>query len=450
MNPYLVFLVCLLLYSFIAIPNTSAQTETQVSETTPLEETTPKESFWKNNFSYAGELRQETAFRIVNDPNFSKIKQFLKAEVKFRFSDHYQFKLGGRGFYDAVYDVTDQYPPDVQDNLRKEGQLRDAYLDIIYPKVRARLGHQQIVWGEALAQFYADVVTPKDLREFFLPSFEDVRLMTWAVDLQINFSTQGLLEFVLVPDQTIDKLALPGSDFAFFLPPPPPGFDQVLLSDENPDNNFKNIKGGARISYLTHGWDLTGIFFTGPDTLPAYQVSFSNDQEFLTPIHPRVQHYGFTFSKSIGPVVTRGEFVYTTGKFFFSDDPFTNNGLVKRNQLRYDIGLDYFIASKVFMNAEFQQEVIYGERTGLLQDPLNTYLFLRFETHLLHEKLIPSLVFNLGFDLGDTQVSPRITFLVTPTIQFAWGVDIFSGPIEGLYGEFDASDRVYMNTIWKF
>ncbi len=458
MESFLIFFAIFSLFfsSAVSFAQETQSTETS-SETTPVAETTETvPSFWKKNFQYSGALRQETAFRFASDPGFSKIKQFVKADVRFHLNEHLNIKFGGRAYYDAAYDVTDHYPEDVQENMRKEVLLRDAYLDVIYSKVRLRAGHQQIVWGEALAQFYADVVSPKDLREFLLPDFEDVRLMIWALDLQINFSSKGVLELVLVPDQTIDKLALPGADFAFFLPPPPPGVEQVLLPNKSPETNFSNMKGGARISYLTHGWDLAGIYYTTPDLIPAYQKSFAVDVEtstpqvILNPIHPRIQNFGFTFSKSVGPVVTRGEFVYTLGKLFNSKDPMVNQGLVQRNQFRYDIGLDYFIANKVFMNAEFQQEVIYGSTGEVADDILKTWMFFRFESRFLREKLIPSLIFNIGFDLWDTQVSPRITYWVIPTVSLAWGVDLFSGPIQGLYGEFNQSSRVYMNTTWRF
>lgn len=69
-----------------------------------------KPSFWRDNFSYGGELRQETAYRITPPHNFTKIKQIAKMYFKFKFNDHLKMRIGGRAFYDAVYDLTDQYP----------------------------------------------------------------------------------------------------------------------------------------------------------------------------------------------------------------------------------------------------------------------------------------------------------------------------------------------------
>ncbi|HEX5033342.1 MAG TPA: hypothetical protein VFW62_02575, partial [bacterium] len=83
-----------------------------MAESAPAES---QPSFWKERFSYSGVLRQETAVRVGSEPGFSKIRQFGEMSFKFRFNDTIHLKFGGRGWYDAAYDVTDHYPPDVQD-----------------------------------------------------------------------------------------------------------------------------------------------------------------------------------------------------------------------------------------------------------------------------------------------------------------------------------------------
>lgn len=440
----LLALCCLLLVS-----------NARAEEAAPESQAADRPSFWRDNFQYSVELRQETAFRIASPRNFSKIRQFVKAETKFTFNDHLKLKLGGRAWYDAVYDLTDQYPPDVEDNLRKELTIRDAYLDITAPKVNIRIGNQQIVWGEALGQFFADVVTPKDLREFFLPSFEDVRIPIWALDVQYNFLPGWTLEAVLTPDMSVDKLAPPGADFAFFIPPPPPGVNQILLPDDKPPTNFKRWNGGLRFSYLVKGWDLAWLYYTSPDHVPALFKTLSVDSAgtptlTLLPKHKRVHNLGATFSKSIGDsAVLRGEFVYTIGRFFNAQNITLNEGVVRRDQFRYVVGLDYSLG-EFDMNAEFQQQAIYGSTANVADDIVDTWIFLRFEYEFLDAKLVPELIFIVGIPEGDTQISPRLRYQVTPGVALTWGADIFSGPQDTLYGEFDHSDRIFMNTSWKF
>lgn len=413
------------------------------------------DAFWQDNFFITGELSQETAYRLSSPRNFSKIKEQITLDMKFIFNDHAKLKIGGRAYLDGAYDLTSFYPKPVKDNMRKEIALRDAYLDLTFPSINMRLGHQQIVWGEALGQFFADVVTPKDLREFFLPSFDQVRLPIWAIDAQFNFLPDSTLEAVISPDQTVDKLALPGADFAFQVPPIP-GTTTVLLPDKRPDTDFKHWNAGARIATLIHGWDLSWFYYTSPDHVPTLSKTLTADPITaspilaLEPIHGRVHHFATTFSKAFGSAVARGEFVYTRNRFFNTSTPTLNSGIARTGQFRYVLGFDYDVLGHLMINGEFQQEIIAGSSTGITDQSLRSWVFLRLQSSLLDSHLTPQLVFIVGLDGGDTLISPKLSYTVANSVTLNWGADIFSGPQDQLYGQFDRKDRIYMNTQWRF
>ncbi|MBL7685809.1 MAG: DUF1302 family protein [Deltaproteobacteria bacterium] len=415
-----------------------------------------KESFWKKNFRMSGELRQESAFRLKDPHRFSKIRQFVKMDFRFKFDKHWKLNIGGRAWYDAAYDATSIYPQPVKDNLRKEIVLRDAYLDFLSSKLNFRLGYQQIVWGEALGNFFADVINPKDLREFNLPSFEDIRIPLLALDLQYHFLPSSTLEIVVSPDQHVDKLAPQGADFAFFIPPPPVGVDAILLEDQKPKTNFRNWNAGAKISTITHGWDLAGFYYTSHALEPTLFKTVGVDlktgrtQITLSPEHRRVHHIGFTFSKDLGgSLIARGEFVYTKGKYFNGQNILINQGVEKRDQLRYVLGLDAALG-KLSMNTELQQQLIYGSTTNLADQKVLTNLFFRFSSGFFEEKLSTELIYILGIDSHDMQISPIIRYQPLRSLSFSLGADLFYGPQESLYGQFSHASRVYLNTKWKF
>lgn len=417
------------------------------------QETSPKP--WPESLRISGAVRQETAYRIAAPKNFSKIKQFGKLDIKYQFNDMLTLKIGGRAFLDTVYIFTDQFPDAVEQNMRKELALRDAYLNISLEKMNLRIGHQQIVWGEALGQFFADVVTPKDLREFFLADFSDVRLPIWAFDMQYFISDDTSVEIVLSPDRSVHKLAPQGADFAFLIPSPA-GMTVTLGNDVRPQTNFINWNGGIRLVSFVEGLDLSLFYYTSPDHEPTLFKSLSINpisgvpNLTLTPRHQRVHHFGTTFSKAIEPVIVRGEFVFTARKLFNAQDITVNNGLVRGGRLRYVLGLDYPIAGRIDMNMEFQQEIILRPN-GLISDRrIRSWLFFHFSTGFFNEKLRPELTFILGLDAGDSQLSPRLTYNVTDAFAFSWGADIFSGPNDEFYGEFDSSDRIFMNTEFAF
>lgn len=413
----------------------------------------------EERFSYRGELGQQTGYRVGTPKNFSLIRQFTKLDLKTVYNDYIQIKIGGRAYYDAVYDLTDQYPEDVEDNMRREFALRDAYLDFSFPSVNLRVGHQQIVWGEALGQFFADVVNPKDLREFLLPAFEDIRIPIWAIDVRYTFAPNTTVEGVLSPDQTVSKVGLPGSNFAPFIPLPPFPFIFDFLEEDRPETDFKNWNGGGRFSYLVNRWDFSWFYFTSPDHLPAIFKTIGVDVPLISPTiviqprHKRVHNFGTTISREVGAGIVRSEFVFTAGRFFNANTPFDliqNEGVIKSNHLRYVVGFDYTIVDKIDLNSEFQQEFITTSSDSLTDDRLTSWIFLRLTTDFFDRKLTPELIFIVGLDGGDTQISPRLSYKVIDPVLLTWGADIFSGPEGGRYGQFDAQDRIYMSTRFFF
>lgn len=413
-------------------------------------------SFWSDHFQLGGEIRQETAVRVASPAGFGKIREFAKAHLKFTGGEHVQVRVGGRAWYDAVYDVTDHYPAAVRKDLRTELSLRDAFVDLSFSPVRLRLGRQQIVWGEALGQFFADAINPKDLREFLLPDFDDVRIPVWAVDLQYHFLPQSRIEAVAVFDPTVDRLAQPGADFAFALPFDPQGAQIILLPDQRPSHRESLPSGGVKLSTLIKGWDLSLFYHTGPDHEPALSKSVSTDPATgatvltLQPIHRRIHQQGITFSKSVEPVVVRGEFTNVAGHFFNAKDVTRNEGLTRGDQFRYVLGLDYSIGGRVDMNAEFQQELLLSSRNKISDPSHRSWLFFHFQAGLLHEKLVPQLLFVIGLERGDTRISPRLSYQIANPVTLTIGADLFSGSARGLYGQFDAADRIFMNTKYHF
>src|SRR5207249_11639811 len=102
---------------------------------------------------------------------------------KSTFADAANLRLATRGWYAAVFDVTDRYPRNVERDQKTELDLREALLTVSKGDLDVRLGRQQIVWGEAISTFVTDVVNPKDFREFVLPDFSELRIPIWALDL---------------------------------------------------------------------------------------------------------------------------------------------------------------------------------------------------------------------------------------------------------------------------
>ena len=88
--------------------------------------------------------------------------------------------------------------------------LREAYMDMYFNNFDLRVGKQQIIWGKAEGVFITDVVAPKDLREFLLPDFDEIRLGITALKLNY-YSGNSTLEAVWVPVFTPTRMPESGS-----------------------------------------------------------------------------------------------------------------------------------------------------------------------------------------------------------------------------------------------
>jgi hypothetical protein len=125
-------------------------------------------------------------------------------------------------------------------------------------------------------------------------------------------------------------------------------------------------------------------------------------------------------------------------------------GAVKSNLFRYSIGFDTSLGGKVDMISEFQQQIILGNNSQVSDPTVDSWLALHFETGFMDERLLPELTFSVGLRKGDTLISPRLHYLVTDAIKLSWGFDIFTGPEDTLFGQFNDATRAYMNTQWSF
>ncbi len=93
---------------------------------------------------------------------------------------------------------------------RLEIDLREVFMDIYFESMDIRIGKQQIIWGKADGVFITDIVSPKDLREFLLPDFNEIRIGVTAVkfDYYIGDNT---FELVWIPVFTPTHMPAEGS-----------------------------------------------------------------------------------------------------------------------------------------------------------------------------------------------------------------------------------------------
>ncbi len=406
---------------------------------------------------FEGSVRHELATRISPRYELTKVKTLGYLAGKYAWTKQVRLQLAARAFYDAVYDLTDTFPAAVARDQEAEASLRQAQLDLSFGAFDAHVGLQQIVWGEAVGTFLADVVNPKDFREFVLPEFRDLRRPLWAVDLTYYLAPGLQLEGVWTPHLLFHKLARPGAEFAVFRPPPPPGVQVVTAPTRTPATTIGHSQGGLRLSWLTHGWDLSLFSFEAFDAFPTpfRRISSDTGQPLVTvsPRHTRLRYLGMTVGKTIEPIVLRSEIVATFDKFVRTTDPRDRDGVVRTTVLDYMLGVDYTLFDAVLVGVQFLQHLAPGA-TVRWRDELqrrgafNTALSVRLEMSLLDQKLVPQVLGIVNTDRGDYRLSPKVVYHVSSALALTLGAHIFGGPRDTLYGQFDTKDVVYTEFLY--
>jgi hypothetical protein len=404
-------------------------------------------------FQFSGFFRQETAYNTAGRNGFTKVKNTLSLASTGRITPWLSYRVNGRGYYDGVFALTHRYPHALAEDQRAEDELKEAYIDLSAGELDLRLGRQKIVWGEAVGSFVADVVNPKDFREFILPDFDDIRIPQWAADAEFTHADSHV-ELIYLPLAGIDRLPLFGSEFPIALPAPP-GAAIVVDGTKTPPAHLNNGEWGGRLSQVVAGWDVSGFFLRTWDQLPTPFRTLSATPfgvvERIEPEQTRLSQAGGSFSKDFGPAVLKGEGTYSRNRLLPVIDPASPSGVVPKNTVDSMLGLDFTPFDQLNMNLQFLQRFVasyeddlFGEERARLQGSLWAKAEL-WDSHLEPEVFV---IGNLRH--SDWMIRPKISYKTGGHWLVSSGVDLFEGSLTGTFGQYHRSARSYSEVKFYF
>lgn len=401
-------------------------------------------------FPLRGFFQTEFARTYADPEHWSKVLGRLELGTQGRFGQGVRWKLSGRMDYNAVYDLTDFYQKQVRDDQRLDFQFRETYLDFSTGDVDWRVGRQQIVWGEMVGLFFADVVSAKDLREFVLPDFQTVRIPQWAARAEY-FKNDFHAEIVWIPFPSYDEIGKPrnflqpGSGADFY--PYPPTIAPTILGEEKPDASLGHTNFGGRVSTLASGWDLSGFYYSSMNSAPTFYRTGPNT---FTPRHDRIWQVGGTLAKDFRDFVLKAEAVYTDGRRYNLRTDLTDaDGVVVQNNLDWVVGLDFNLTSDTRVNTQLFQRYFFDHAAGIVPDRAENGLSLlvnhKFSGNWEAEAL---LVHSLN--RSDWMLRPKASWGFRRDWKLTFGLDMFGGPPDGLFGQYDNQDRGYVEVRRDF
>ena len=361
-----------------------------------------------------------------------------------------KWKLSGRAYYDAAYANSTHYPPGVRDDQQYEAWLHEAYVDFGAGDWEFRLGKQNIVWGEMVGLFFADVVSAKDLRSFILPEFDMVRIPQWAARAEW-YSGDTHMEFIWLPTPEVNRIGEPGAEF-YPWPLPYDGFGYEIKGEERPERKLSTSGYGLRVSTLVGGWDMAGFVYRAPDTQASFYRSIVDGPIPTVTYQPRydqVTRAGATLAKDFDGIVAKAELVYTHGRTFSMTTLDASDGLVGLDIVDWVIGVDATPWDGGRVNAQFFQRAFldYDVRIGL--DRLENGASL-LVSHMIREGLDAEFLGITGLNRTDYLLRAMLTWKVGRNTRVRGGVDVFGGDQYGLFGQYGNSDRVWAEYRYSY
>lgn len=383
--------------------------------------------------SYFGYGELSGAYTVAAPSRWSQLRGRFELGVSGDIGNVASYRLVGRAQGDAAYSLErNRYDSEVRDDQRREATIREAYVDFSAGEWEWRLGRQHVVWGEMVGLFLADVVSARDMREFYLQEFENMRIPQWALRSEY-FAGSAHFELLWIPYPSYDEIGKPGADFyPYSVPAGTP------VKTERPTRNLSNTNLGVRYSHLVAGWDLGVFHYQSRDVQPTlYQTSLGLELR-----NDRIRQTGLTFSKAYPNWVLKGEAVHTIGRGFLTENPMFRYGLEESNSLDYVIGVMVPWQDWRF-DVQMYGSYLSRHESGMYRDDNETGLTFLVH-HQVNDRFEWEVLYMTGLNRTDYSWQPKMIWHVTQQWRVQVGADIFGGNEMGFFGIYDDSDRLYM------
>lgn len=397
-----------------------------------------------------GFIQFELARTIANPEHWSKMRTRADLSSQGKLSENLKWKIGARFDYDAVYGINDRFNPEVEQNQRFNASLRENYLDYSLGDWDFRFGRQHIVWGEMVGFFFADVVSARDMREFLLPDFDQLRIPQWAARAEY-FADDFHAEALWIPVASYDNIGKPGAEFYPYFAVPA-GFSAQYRQEARPDRNADNMNYGFRISTLKRGWDLSAFYYKSTDvSATTYrEISLSPTPTVIFQArHDRISQYGGTLAKDFGDVVLKSEAVYTRGRSFNVNNIADPDGVAAQNTLDWAAGLEFTLPAESRFNAQVFQRQYFDYNPDLVSDKRENGYSLLINTKVLNNWEAQATYIS-SLNRPDWLLRPRLTWNFERNWRLLFGADIFKGPPNGIFGRYNQQDRIYSELRYSF
>jgi hypothetical protein len=399
---------------------------------------------------------------IDSDGHSQKFETTVEPEFNYSFSDNLDMTIIGRLRLDSQNnlgprdDKPDNYSTingPLVSGAHGELSIREWYFDSEVGDASARLGKQQVVWGQADGLKILDVVNPQSYREFILDDFDDSRIPLWMANVVLPIGDDNSLQFIWVPDLTYHEFAEEDTAYALtsplFVPQLPEGVALSSFNKTKPSSVIGDSDVGLKFAMFQNGWDLTFNYLYHYQDTPVLYQNIDVSGIAINSVYERNNLMGATASNVFGDFILRTEIGYSTHTFHVSKD-LSQQGIHESSDLSSVIGVDWQGLDDTMISIQWFQSHLFEYDDAVVRPQNNNIASLLYKRTFENEAWTLNMLALHGFDQTDGSIQSSLSYMLESNINVWVGSDIFYGKKEGLFGQFNNQDRITMGFEWGF
>jgi hypothetical protein len=341
---------------------------------------------------------------------------------------------------DAFYDHISEEP---------ELELREGYLDFVFPKWDLRLGRQIITWGLGDLIFINDVF-PKDYEAFY--SGRPLEYLKKGIDGVKLGIYPGLVSFEIVIIPFFEPNRFPDSKrFRMFNPAP-----GVLHHErEKPTQSVENTEIAFRAYRSIAGFDASLYYYRGFLRQPSILLDSPTAPTILTNFYPELTEFGF----SVQGRALDGVLSLESGYFESRQDKGGTDPTIPNSSTRFLLGYQRQMWEDFTVGLQYYGEYMHDYSEYKKNHPagfpkqhrLYDLLTVRLTQLLRHQTLRLSFFSFYSLSDRDYLLNPEIKYNFTDHIWAAVGGLVFGGnETRPQFGQLNKNDNVYLQVRYEF
>jgi len=374
------------------------------------------------------ELNSRLAYHVFAPQDLASHRHTLDLEQRFK-ADEFSGVVGVQALAETAYAANPRYDSDVAKAQSQELVARDIYLQYKDRRWLVRAGNQQVIWGEAFGFYFADIVNPKDRRDFGLGDLSRQRLPVPMLQVKHIFDKSSI-QAIYIPKPFFNKEPYRGSDFGNIYPELP------ISDDRSMPLAWHHGEAGVRMTREVMGVDFSTFFLYYHDRAPNYRLTGNGLEGF----HERLHSFGATATAEMAPFVFRMEGLHTIGRLF---DTVVDNQFLSlpSRETTGVLGVDLTSIPNWRVGVQASDVYLSQEIPGVDQHrPLLTVLM---SGPVYRDQTVEVILSYVPTD-GSSLAQFRYLTPLSSRIELLFGADVLMGGSQSQFGKFKSGSRGYV------